>query len=105
MFLPHDQLMIDQLPVVAQWANSQRYTPAAVSTFLGCADFYIVAFALAHKYTVVTHERASESTKKLKIPDACVGLNVKCIRPYDMLRAEGARLVLQLSASDICEGE
>ena len=49
MFLPHDQLMIDQLPVVAQWANSQRYTPAAVSTFLGCADFYIVAFALAHK--------------------------------------------------------
>ena len=58
LFLPHDQLMTDQLPVVAQWANSQRYTPGAVSTFLGCADFYIVAFALAHKHTVVTRAYA-----------------------------------------------
>jgi hypothetical protein len=98
LFHPLDQLTVSQLPAVATWSNSQRYTPSAVSKFLGCADMYIVAFGLAHKFTVVTHEKPSESVNKLKIPDACRGLNVKCIRLFEMLRAEGVRFVLDGSA-------
>ena len=36
----------------------------------------------------------STSTKKIKIPDACVGLGIKCMTPYEMLQTERARFIL-----------
>jgi hypothetical protein len=65
-----------------------------VSTFLQVADYYLVVHALAHGYTVVTHEVPSPSSKKVKIPNACIGVGVKCMTPYEMLRVERARFVL-----------
>jgi len=53
-----------------------------------------VAHALAHGDTVVTHEVPSNSLKKIKIPDACISLGVRCVAPYAMLRLERARFVL-----------
>ena len=41
-----------------------------------------------------THEIASTSSKKVKIPDACIGLGIKCMSPFEMLRFERARFVL-----------
>ena len=67
---------------------------ATVSTFLQVADFYLVAHALAHGHVVVTHEVAAASTKKIKIPNACIGVGVKCMSPFEMLRHERARFVL-----------
>jgi len=43
---------------------------------------------------VVTHEVPGASRKKIKIPDACIGLGIKCVSPYEMLRTERARFVL-----------
>jgi hypothetical protein len=43
---------------------------------------------------VVTHEIPSTTTKKIKIPDACIGLGVKCVTPFEMLRHERANFVL-----------
>jgi len=79
---------------VSAWATAQRYEPSAISTFLAVADYYLVAHALAGGHTVVTHEVPSASTKKIKIPDACIGLHIKCLTPYEMLRIERARFVL-----------
>jgi len=93
-FLKPDAVMLPALGSVSSWATSQSYEPAAVNTFLQVADFYLVAHALAHGYTVVTHEIASTSTKKIKIPDACIGLGIKCMTPYEMLRLERARFIL-----------
>jgi hypothetical protein len=31
---------------------------------------------------------------KNKIPDACIGLGVRCVTPFEMLRNERARFVL-----------
>ena len=76
------------------WANGQNYEPTAVSTFLQKADFYLVAHALAKGHVVVTHELAAASTKKIKIPNACIGVGVKCLNPFEMLRRERARFVL-----------
>ncbi len=56
--------------------------------------YYLVAHAHAHGHVVVTHEVVVHSTKKIKIPNACIGLGVKCMTPYEMLRAERARFVL-----------
>jgi hypothetical protein len=93
-FLKPDPKLLAALRSVSAWATSQSYEPAAVNTFLLVADYYLVAHALAHGYTVVTHEIASNSTKKIKIPDGCIGLGVKCMTPYEMLRTERARFVL-----------
>ena len=70
-----------------------------MSTFLQLADYYLVAQALAAGHTVVTHEVPSASTRKIKIPDACIGLGIKCMSPYEMLRKERARFVLARGAA------
>jgi hypothetical protein len=79
---------------VSQWVSSQSYEPAAINTFLQVADFYLIAHALAGNHTVVTHEVPSASVKRIKIPDVCIGLGVRYITPYAMLRMEKARFVL-----------
>jgi hypothetical protein len=71
----------DQL---AEWAGEQ-----GESLFL-----YLVARALAHGDVVVTHEVAAESIHKVKIPSGCIGLGIKCMTPFEMLRKERARFVL-----------
>ncbi len=93
-FLRPDATVFPSLAAVSTWAGGQQYEPSAVSTFLQVADYYLVAQALAGRHTVVTHEIPSASTRKIKIPDACIGLSVKCMTPYEMLRRERARFVL-----------
>ncbi len=93
-FLRPDAGVVKQFPEVSTWASSQNYEPAAVNTFLQVADYYLVAHALAQGLVVVTHEVPANSTKKIKIPNACVGLGIKFMTPYEMLRHERARFVL-----------
>lgn len=93
-FLPPDDLLLPVLPRVSAWAAGQNYEPAAVSTFLQVADYWLVAYALAHGHTVVTHEVPGNSKRKIKIPNACVGLNLHFMTPYQMLRNERANFVL-----------
>ncbi len=93
-FLKPDAALLPALGTVSAWAMGQRYDPAAVNTFLQVADYYLVAHALAHGYTVVTHEKAAPSTKIIKIPNPCIALGVKVMTPFEMLRRERARFVL-----------
>ncbi|TAN07985.1 MAG: DUF4411 family protein [Rhodanobacteraceae bacterium] len=83
-----------QFGQVSTWANGQQFTPAAVNTFLQVADFYLVAHALAGGHIVVTHETPATSSGRIKIPNACLGLNVRYMTPYQMLRIERAKFVL-----------
>lgn len=83
-----------QFTEVSTWATGQHYTPAAINTFLQAADFYLIAHALAGSHIVVTHEVHSNSPGRIKIPNACVGLGVRFMTPYQMLRIEQARFVL-----------
>lgn len=93
-FLEPDETVLSSLGKVSEWATDQDYEPAAVSRFLEVADYYLVAHALARGYTVVTHEVPSNSRKKIKIPNACMGLNIKFMTPFQMLRIEQARFEL-----------
>jgi Domain of unknown function (DUF4411) len=93
-FLTPDAAILSALGTVSNWATGHGYEAAAVNTFLQVADYYLVGHALAHGHTVVTHEVASPSTKRIKIPNACIGLGVKFMTPYQMLRRERARFVL-----------
>ena len=93
-FLKPDEQVMEQFSTVSSWASGQSYEPVAVNTFLQVADYYLMAHALAYTFTIVTHEIAANSQKKIKIPNACIGLGIKCINPFEMLRKERARFVL-----------
>ncbi|MBU3912166.1 MAG: DUF4411 family protein [Candidatus Omnitrophica bacterium] len=93
-FLKPAAAILPALASVSTWVTSQNYEPAAVNTFLQVADYYIVAYALAYNHAVVTHEIISTAVKKIKIPNVCIGLHIKCMTPFEMLRHERARFIL-----------
>jgi hypothetical protein len=93
-FLAPGESTVASLSAVATWAGSGSYEPAAVSLFLQIADYYLVAHAHANQFVLVTHEVPASSSKRIKIPNACLAFDVKVMSPYDMLRAERARFVL-----------
>jgi hypothetical protein len=93
-FLKPDAAILPALAKVSAWVTGQRYEPAAINTFLQGTDYYLIAQALAHGHTVVTLEKASTSTKTIKIPEPCIGLGIKCMTPFGMLRHERARFIL-----------
>jgi hypothetical protein len=98
LFLPVDDQTATSLQALSQWVALSDYTPAAQTTFLGNADYQIVAFARAGGHTVVTHERSEPSSyKRIKIPDACAAMSVPCVTPFTMLRQERATFVLPSS--------
>lgn len=93
-FLAPDDSVLPALGAVSAWATGHNYEAAAIATFLQVADYWLVAHAKATGCVVVTHEVPSESVRKIKIPNACIGLRITCITPYEMLRRERARFVL-----------
>ncbi|EQD43945.1 hypothetical protein B1A_15330, partial [mine drainage metagenome] len=93
-----DAQVATQFGAVSTWITGQQYEPAAINTFLQVADFYLIAHALARGQTVVTHELPANSVKRIKIPNVCIGLNVRFMTPFEMLRRERAKFVLGRSA-------
>ena len=94
-FLVPDEPVLPGLTAVANWATGRTYPPAAINGFLQSADYYLVAHALGHGHIVVTRELPG-ATRRVKIPDACIGIGVRCMTPFEMLRTEHARFILEL---------
>ncbi len=94
-FRDMDNKTVPKLAEVAEWTQNQNYQPAAISTFLQVADYYLIAYALAHGHVVVTHEVPADSVRKIKIPNVCIGMGVKWINPFEMLRREQAVFILK----------
>jgi predicted nucleic acid-binding protein len=90
-----DAATVAKFPVLSAWASAQPFTPAAITTFLGEADYFLVAHALAHGHTVVTHELSNPASKsRVLIPDACLAMGVPYCSPFAMMRDHGTTLVL-----------
>jgi hypothetical protein len=93
LFADTDDKMLASMSMLAEWVSGPElpYTQAAKQEFLGKADFYLVAFAHAHGYVVVTHEVSNEAGKRrVKIPEACNALGVPHLKPHELLRREKA---------------
>lgn len=93
-FLDTDAATLTSMGTLAQWVTQEGYEPAARNTFLQVADYYLVAMAHAHGHVVVSHEIPNPSKRKVKIPNACVGLGVRFMNTFEMLRSEHVRFVL-----------
>jgi predicted nucleic acid-binding protein len=97
LFLTPDAAVVRCLAVVSAWAASQvpgRYSPAALNAFLQDPDYHLVSHALAQGHTVVTQEITENRRSEIKIPEACLGVGVLSITPFEMLRNGHARFVL-----------
>jgi hypothetical protein len=55
---------------------------------LSVADPFLIAYALAHGHTVVTHETYANPNQrnKVKIPNVCVQFGVPHMTIFDLLR-------------------
>ena len=93
-FLPPDAALLPALAQVSAWVTSQNYNQGAINDFFQLADYYLVAQALAGSHTVVTHEVPATTTRRIKIPNVCLGIGVKYAQPFEVLRNEGARFIL-----------
>lgn len=95
MFPPLGPETLPHLRTIAAWVGDQSYSAAAISDFLQEADYYLIGQALARPDILVTHELPAPGSKNhIKIPDVCIGVGVKFMNPFQMLRAENARFVL-----------
>ena len=95
LFVPMDAPCAPSLALLSSWAYGGQFTPAAITEFLGAADYELVAYAHAHQLTVVTMEKSEPFRKnKVKIPEACNAHGVAWKTPFDMLRHEKASFVL-----------
>ena len=94
-FLEPDQKVFIALQEINEWVNSKSYENAGVEEFLKSGDYYLIGHALAGNHTVVTHEKRSNSKKRIKIPNVCLGVGVECASPFEMLRTLQACFVLQ----------
>lgn len=98
LFHPLDRGSMANLAVAIDWLHGQKYQPADLDAFLKGADSYLIAHAKSRGLKVVTIEAPARDQRnrsnKIKIPDVCRGLEVTCISPWRMLKAEGATFVL-----------
>lgn len=91
-FKPTDEVM-PQYEKIIEWVKSRNdpYKKYAVDEFLDAtkADAFLVAYCLvdSDNRILVTHEISeSKRRNKVKIPDACEAVNVRCVNPMNMLR-------------------
>lgn len=94
--LPVTGATAPSLAATSQWVAGQpQFTPAARSEFLRVADYFLVAQGAELNFTVVTHERPDPAAKRrIKIPDACAGVGVSYMTPWQVLRAEGVKFIV-----------
>jgi hypothetical protein len=83
----------DCLTRVALWV-SQHYDEVGYRDFFKGADFRLVGYALAHNHILVTQENTRGGKAKVKIPDACDAVGVKCYNTWDLLKAERPKFIL-----------
>ncbi|MBK6946997.1 MAG: DUF4411 family protein [Haliscomenobacter sp.] len=83
---------------VTAWAMSRsgHYLPNALNEFLdaGEADAFLVAYCLAdtaNRFVVTQEVSEPNRQNKVKIPDACIALNVSYVNTIEMFRQLGER--------------
>lgn len=77
-----------------EWVAQGLYARGAQEEFFEAADSILIAYAIAHEHTIVTHEVRRNSRQKIQIPNVCDGVGVEYVTPFEMLRRERARFVL-----------
>ena len=91
-FLSMDTESMLKYSETQNWAQSNPigFTQAALAGYAQVADAYLVATAAAKKMILVTFEKSEPNRRnRVKIPDACNGIGVRCCDLNTTLRNLG----------------
>ena len=79
---------------VMAWVTAQvQFADAAKEEFAAGADGWLVAYAKAKDYVVVTHEQLSPDVRRrVPIPNVCGAFGVRYVDTFEMLRELRVRL-------------
>ena len=90
-FFAPDEATVEALKEVTRWVMEQDYDEKNRASFFAKADPLLVAHAMAHNGTVVTHESyVAANSKKVKIPNVCEAMDVEWVNCFQMLVREQA---------------
>lgn len=90
-FIPMDDAVVTKYAEVQNWASQmEQYSDNARQEFASVADSILIATAAAKDMVVVTFEKSEpRSKKKIKIPDACAAMGVRCCDFNTVLKEMG----------------
>ena len=76
------------------WIDAQvQFTGAAKEQFARGADGWLIAYAKAMGYVVVTQEQISADVRRrVPIPNVCTEFGIRYVNTFEMLRELGRRL-------------
>jgi hypothetical protein len=95
-FVAPDASTLEAMRKVVRWVMAQDYEEKNLSAFLGKADPFLVAHAMAHDGVVVTQEAyVPANSRKVKIPNVCEAMEVEWMNCFQMLNREKARFILE----------
>ena len=85
--------VIEAYGEIMNWVQTQsRFSDAAKADFASGADGWLVAYAKAKGYIVVTHEVLDpDIRRKVPIPNVCNAFDVNYYDTFEMLRRLGVR--------------
>ncbi len=92
----HSDLFVDlELPIQQQARAILARFPTLLSfrnaRGSSSADPFLVACAIVYGGIIVTEEQRSGGPPRVKIPDVCEQLNIRCFKLLEVLRCEGLR--------------
>lgn len=92
---PSEQVATTQA-VVSRWVSAQpTFSAAEKARFLGKADPWLIAEAIANGHEVITFEELVPSnSSKVKIPNVANNFGVNCVSLFDVLEQSGVQLKL-----------
>ena len=87
--------VIEAYRAIMGWIlSSSQFLEAAKAEFARGADGWLVAYAMAKGYVVVTHEQYSRDVKsRIPIPNVCQEFGVTYVNTFVMLRDLGVKLL------------
>ena len=101
-FLTPDENVIIAMREISRWTSSREFPERETARFLDNADYFLVAHALAHDFAVVTREKfVNPPTNKIKIPNVCDVFGIDFLSPFELLRREKARFVLDMGEGSL----
>lgn len=73
-----------------------HYSDDAKQSFIDSMFPQLIAYALTRDAKIVTLQKSNQAQRNaIRLPDLCFQLNISCIDPFEMLRRENARFILE----------
>ncbi|MBF2755382.1 MAG: DUF4411 family protein [Gammaproteobacteria bacterium AqS3] len=96
LFMKLEDSDLGMMNEIFKWVQGQGFVSKAIDRFRNKpADCSLIAYSKTHDHILVTHETFSDTKKRVKIPTVCTAMGVKFTDPFEMLRRERPRFVLE----------